>query len=269
MECISSLPYSINSCSGNGYICQVPDIGCICNSGWTSLGDFSLGISGSECQINYLGVRIISYFCIFFSAIFNILIIWHYVQLAKKLRSYYVISREFKTLFPFCFLITGISATIFGILKVTYPDGKQPLLGRDVSISFVIFINMSSCFIGLVLYLHVIIQFLKGYSRMMSLESRERVSMRFQSLGFYSWFLPPFTLIFALMPLISTAYPSQSIQLGMTHLIGLFWLFIVGLFSYICIIYYLHVDSLTYALAGLHFCEGFDYMTLLVVTFFK
>jgi hypothetical protein len=198
----------------------MPDVGCICDTGWSSLGDFSFIGDSPGCQMNFEGVKIISYVCIILPSITNILIIYHYVKLAKRLKTYYVISREFKTLFPLCFLIAGTCSTVTGILKVSYPEGKEPLIGRDVSISFIVFILMSGVFFGLVLYLHVIIQFLKGYSRMMSKESRERVSQKLNSLGFYSWFLPPFTLVFAIMPLISTAYPSQSKQLGMTYLIG-------------------------------------------------
>jgi hypothetical protein len=40
----------------------------------------------------------------------------------------------------------------------------------------------------------------------------------------------------------------------------MFWLFIVGLFCYICIFYYLYFDSLM-PLAGLHFCVGLDFVT--------
>jgi NhaP-type Na+/H+ or K+/H+ antiporter len=41
---------------------------------------------------------------------------------------------------------------------------------------------------------------------------------------------------------------------------GMFSLYIVGLFCYICIIYYLYFDYLI-PLAGLHFCVGLDFVT--------
>jgi hypothetical protein len=49
------------------------------------------------------------------------------------------------------------------------------------------------------------------------------------------------------------------------------WLFIVKMFCYICIFYYLYVDSLTYAFgwSALHFCVGLDFSTPLDVMFFK
>jgi hypothetical protein len=49
---------------------------------------------------------------------------------------------------------------------------------------------------------------------------------------------------------------------------GMFWLFIVGLFCYICIFYYSYVDSLTYAFGWSAFlCIRF--CGTLVVIFFK
>jgi hypothetical protein len=113
----------------------------------------------------------------------------------------------------------GISNAIFGVLKLSYPDGQQPLVGRDVSVTTTVLISLSLCFLGTNLYLQVIIQFLQGYSRMMSRESREKVSQRFIRLSHISWFVLPASLIFCIVLFISIAYPSQSKILVMTHFI--------------------------------------------------
>jgi len=220
-ECISPQPYSINSCSGNGFMCEVPDIGCICNPGWTSNGDLSLD-SRIECLTNYEGVKIMGYAIIITSSILNVLIIWHYIRLAKRLKTIFVLTRQYKTLFPFCFLIVGISNVIYGLLKVLYPNEEQPLVGRDVSISLMAFTITGFGFTGLVIYLHAIIEFLKGYSRMMILASRERIKKRLNILGRMSWFIPPAVFSFGILPLIATGIssPSLSERLGKAHLIG-------------------------------------------------
>jgi hypothetical protein len=49
---------------------------------------------------------------------------------------------------------------------------------------------------------------------------------------------------------------------------GIFWLFIIGLFCYICILYYFYVDSLM-PLAGLHFCVGLNFVTPSCCDFFS
>jgi hypothetical protein len=222
MECISPLPFSEGSCSGNGFVCQVPDIGCICNFGWSSFGDFSVASSGPECSINYRAVRIMSYFCIIIPFISSILIIWHYISLAMRLKVCCAFSWDHKRSFPICFIILGIAAETYGILKVSYTDGQQPLVGRDVSISLIFFILTSFGWLGFNIYTNLIIDFLKSYSLFMKSESsKDRVLKRFDKLGFYSWFILPGALIFSVLPLIATGYPSQSSKLCMSSLIGL------------------------------------------------
>lgn len=221
MKCASSLPYSVKLCSGNGYVCSAPDVGCICNSGWTSWGDFSLNNYGSECLINHRSVRIMAYFCVLVSSICNVLIIGYYISVAKRKKSCYIISREYKTLFPFCFLITGISSVCFGILKIYHYDDQQPLIGRDLSASFLVFVFTTSAFFGLVIYLNLILEFIQLYPRMMTSTSMERCIKRFQLLSYFSWFILPAVSIVGIMPLIATAFPSKSRQLCMTYLIGI------------------------------------------------
>lgn len=192
-----------------------------CPDGWTSLGDFSFENrnSGQECLINFRVVRIMSYLCIIIPSISSILIVWHYRSLAIRNKTCLVISWKYKTLFPFFFLVFGIFSAIFGLLKVSYRDGDQPLVGRDFTISLMVFILTSSCFVGMIIYLHVIIQFLIGHSIMMTFESRERVSNYFLLLGFYSWFILPIAVISSIMPLMAVAYPSRSKELGIVHFI--------------------------------------------------
>jgi hypothetical protein len=129
------------------------------------------------------------------------------------------LSWEFKNVFPFCFLLLGISNALFGVLKLSYPDGQQPLVGRDVSVTTTVLISLFLCFLGANLYLQVIFQFLHGYSRMMSIESRKKVSQRFIRLSHISWFVLPVSLISCIVLFISIAYPSQSKNLVMTHFI--------------------------------------------------
>jgi hypothetical protein len=188
-----------------------------CSSGWTSISDHSFGTSGPECLIHYMGVRVLSYFCIVIPGICNILLIGHYICIVIRKKG--LITREYKNMFPFFFFIMGSAYSVFGILKIAYPDGQQPLIGRDFSISFALLIADSFCFAGLLTYLQVIIKFLEGYSRMMSTESRERVHERLLQVGFYSWFTLLSCVISGLMPLIAIAYPSHSTQLCMTQLI--------------------------------------------------
>lgn len=193
----------------------------ICDSGWTSLGDYSLDSPGPDCLINSLAVRVMSYFLIILPSCSNILTIWHFISIGVRKGSVHVISREYKALFPLSFLFLGIYNALCGILKVSYVDEQQPLIGRDLSVTLVNAFSYFFTFLGLVLYLQVIIQFLRGYSRMMSKTSCERVSKRLGKMSTYSWYTIPASVISSILPLIALAYPSHSKELCMAHLIGL------------------------------------------------
>lgn len=114
----------------------------------------------------------------------------------------------------------GIASVLLGVLKVSYKDGSQPLVGRDISISLMVFIIKFGCFFGVVVYLQVIIHFLLGFTRTLTSASKERITQRLSLLGFYSWYLIPASMIFGILPMIAIAYPSHSKKLGMAHLIG-------------------------------------------------
>lgn len=63
-------------------------------------------------------------------------------------------------------------------------------------------------------------KFLKGYSRMMAPESREKVEKRFAILLSKSLIVPPASIIPCVMPLVSIAYPQYVEIFGMIYLIG-------------------------------------------------
>lgn len=189
-----------------------------CDSGFTNWGDYSL--ESPDCLIDSLAVRVLSYFLIILPSITNILIIWHFISIGIKKKRWYIISRDYKTLFPLSFLIMGIFDVIGGVLKISYPDGReQPLIGRDLSITLVTVITYFFTFLGAVLYLQVIIQFLRGYTRIMNKNSSERVLKRLRKMSIYSWFIIPAITISSILLLIALGYPSISKELCMAHLI--------------------------------------------------
>jgi len=227
MKCTAPLPYSRNSCSGNGYMCSLPEVYCVCYTGWTSHGDFSFDSDGYDCKMHDYGIRILSYFCIIVPSISNFLIIWHFIRKAIRKKSFCVISREYKTIFPICFFTAGISSTIIGILRISHTTDSQPMVGRDFSVSLMNCLFITAVFTGLVMYLNLIIDFLERYPHtLISTEAKERISKQFRLSRFYSHFIPPGVLIIAIMPLISVAFPDKSMQLGMAYLIG------IGVISY-------------------------------------
>lgn len=207
-----------------------------CKSGWTSLGDLSFNTPGPDCLINYLGIRIMSFVCIIVSSFCNILVIWYYISLAK--RNLTCLSwKKPSTLFPLNFLLLGISSLIHGCLKLAYPSGQQPLIGRDLSITLISFSFSFNAFCGITIYTNLVLHFLTVHSEMIiSEKSCIRVKKRFSVLRFYSWFLIPFSFVICIMPLIGLSYPHRARAFGITYLIGLAVIcFIVGIIVIICL----------------------------------
>lgn len=155
------------------------------------------------------------------------------------MKSFFVITREYKTIFPFYFLIMGINTGNYGILKVAYPDGQQPLIGRDWSASISAAFCEASYFFGFYFYLYVILAFLEGYSRMMTSERRMKMAERFRLLVFTAWFVPPVGVLMSILLLISIRYPAQSRELGATRLV---------------------IDGLTFMLSALILCNALIFL---------
>jgi hypothetical protein len=107
----------------------------------------------------------------------------------------------------------GVFIVIFGLCKVVQPDGQQPLVGQDLSISLVFFIILNAFFIGIAMYIQVIVKFLRSYSIMMTRESGDKLINRLNYISFVSSYLLLAVLITSIIPLISIPYPSQSIEI--------------------------------------------------------
>lgn len=195
-----------------------------CPVGWTNKSDFSYYTSStqnaSECLISFLGVKVLSFLSVIIAGICSILIIRDYMKLVIKKRTFNVLFQNYKSSFPCCFLSMDIAIFIYGILKLSYSDDKIPYVGKDLSISLIIILPPFTCFLGISIYLQVLFVFLKSCMRIMSIVSRIRFVKRFHFLSIFSVILPPISLIFSIMPVISLKYPIHSTPLNMTYLIG-------------------------------------------------
>ena len=120
--------------------------------------------------------------------------------------------------FPLFFLLHGVGDFLFSVMKIT--DRNRPLVGRDLSVTILAAFLPIFCYCGLVLYYHVVMKFLKGYSCMMSQESRDKVDRRFAYLQSKSIIIPPVSIIPSVMPLFSIPFPQYTTDFGKIYLIG-------------------------------------------------
>ena len=168
------------------------------------------------------------------ATICNLLIIRYFIIRSTSKASKAICSTDSKSLFPIFFLLHGIGDFLFAILKVS--DQHHPVVGRDLSVTLVAAFLPIFCYCGLVLYYHVIMKFLKGYSCMMSPESRDKVDRKFESLLSKTFLIPPLSIIPCVMPLFSIPFPQYVTEFGKVYLLGNGFLVIcLGAFFYLAL----------------------------------
>ena len=183
----------------------------------TGYGDFAI-TPYVNCDINVDALRALSFIDIVGSTICNLLLLRYFIVRSMAKKRLFFLSTDPRSVFPLFFLLHGIGDFIYAVIKVSYEE--PPIVGKDLSVTFLAVLLPFFCFCGLVLYYYVIINFLKGYSRMMSAESREKVEKRFASLKKISRAIPPISAIPCILPLVSLGYPQYGEIFAATYLIG-------------------------------------------------
>jgi hypothetical protein len=127
-------------------------------------------------------------------------------------------STDPKSVFPIFFLLHGIGDFLFAVLKLR--SQNRLIVGRDAPVTVVAAFLPILCHCGLVLYYRVVMKFLKGYSCMMTPESRGKIERRFASLQSKSLLIPLLAIVPCSLPLVSMGHPQYVTVFGMAYLIG-------------------------------------------------
>jgi hypothetical protein len=154
------------------------------------------------------------------TSICNLLIIAYIVRKCLQKHRLYFLSFTAKASFPLFFLLYGSGIFIFNLMKLVSNGGDT--IGYDIKITIVASLLQVFLFSGLVLYFRLIITFMLGYARMMSAVSSQKVRTRFASLSFFSWFIPPFSVIICLIQSLGLLYPDSAEEIGMFYNIGIY-----------------------------------------------
>ena len=178
------------------------------------IGDFAIA-EGRDCDVNEVAITVLSITVICIATICNLLTCRHiyFRSLTMNFRT-----ADAKCFFPIFFLLHGVGDFLFAVLKVS--DRHHPIVGRDLSVTLVATFLPIFCYCGLILYYQVVMKFLKGYSCMMSQESREKVDKRFAYLQSKTFLIPPLSIIPCVIPLFSIPYPQYVTEFGKVYLIG-------------------------------------------------
>lgn len=144
---------------------------CICNEGWTALGDLSTK-PGAGCSLHVQTIRIMGGMSIIFSFTLFSVCLRYFYQRPSNWKSPKVRWSDPIMLFPFCFTVVGIFSTLTNILKVIDPIKFS--VGNDAIFTTLFFVTSASAFSGMVFYVDLLLRFLINQAKVMSVEARER-----------------------------------------------------------------------------------------------
>lgn len=210
-------------CSGNGNLCSPTNL-CICDAGWTALGDFSI-VEGIGCDNHIQVIRILSIVDACQASIFLVILAKAFISSSRGKKSSIP---DLKTVCYFCFILFGISDLVLAIHKTNV---EQPrLIGQDVFISSVNAAFCISCFISLTLYFHIVLNFLTAYSRMKYPASHPRILQNFFSLRVSSTVNLLFALPTGLSGILSTYHQKYATTFARIHFLAIgFVVFVYGI----------------------------------------
>lgn len=246
MPCNSTVARHLSVCSGHGYLSITEMPNCQCDTGWTGKinfrsytvsptitncvtvltdhftisfageGDFATS-SGLYCDVDQRALGVLSIVVICFATVCNLLNfrVFIYRSMSKTVS---FCSTDPKSVFPIFFLLHGIGDFLFAVLKLH--SQNRLIVGRDAPVTVVAAFLPIFCYCGLVLYYRVVMKFLKGYSCMMTPESRGKVERRFASLQSKVLLIPLLAIVPCSLPLVSMGRPQYLTVFGMAYLIG-------------------------------------------------
>lgn len=188
------------ACSNHG-VCDETVGKCICDNGWTSIGDYSIQ-PGVHCGINKMAIKVLSLIVILsslFMLYFSIkLCLKREKRVTKSKWSYFT---DPHLIARVSFTLIAILAIIFSILKII--NQEKFAIGLD-PVSSLIFYFQSICIaLALCAYTLILIKFVLGYSKIMTPTSRESITIQSERIKRIVYFLMLSSPISASTPIIN------------------------------------------------------------------
>lgn len=191
-------------CLNHG-ICDEIEGKCICDVGWTSMGDFSTQ-SGVHCGINEMAIQalwIVSLITCLPTLYFSITLLFNKIKNRKKQGWQFISDPQIIAIV--CFVINPMSVVVASILKIVDQETFAIALHPASTLAFYLF--FISVFLGGCAYLLIMIKFILGYVKVMSSESNEFIRVQNEYIRKFVWFISiiiPFTNC---PPLVNLTYP--------------------------------------------------------------
>lgn len=227
MDCPAFYPQQV--CSGHGFCQNITGL-CVCDDGWSSIGDYSTR-AGQSCSINITAIKALW-------IIEEIASIGLLIVTSKYLFKYYSMKSDIGkksfnikdplVVFPLCFWLESIMGIILGIIKASDPEYFAIALNPLSSVLFGLFYITGVH--GCCAYMYVLIKFIAGYARMMSSEAREYISNESKILKKWSVIVAILIVPVCIIPLISIAVPGHDREAVAANLVSFAFIatFLIG-----------------------------------------
>lgn len=189
-------------CSGNG-VCNESIGKCICNVGWSSIGDYALE-EGVDCNIHLQAVTALwSIDLIFYCITFIVLIRLYYIRYITSKAAFQLSEPSFQS--PFFFTISVVAHIILASLRISSPERR--VIGEDpAATTILIFGSTFATWTGLSFF-QSNVKFLQSIVKTIPERSREIVSRRINVFKNGLPFAYALALIAAIMPMFGLRYP--------------------------------------------------------------
>ena len=206
------------ACSMNGRLC-LPQGVCICDIGWTALGDYRIE-EGTSCDMNITVIKVLSVVdaCLASTFIFILSKDLLCRLFSRKLPGGAFIF-DIKTVCQFFFLFFGASDFVLAISKVIHQESD--LIGRSQFISGVNASFCITCFVSLTIYFHIILRFLKSYTTSIPPENHTKLLNQYSLLHFASYPILPLGSLISLSGNLSASYNEHGHLFAKIYFIGI------------------------------------------------
>lgn len=189
---------------------------CRCQHGWISITDYQI-TDASKCIINRRAVDVLCIVDICLSAAVIIAVIRYlWIRRNEKKRAASCCFISLRKLCPLVFFLTAVSGFAMSYLRLL----DNEIVGLQPGISFLQTTHCILCFFSTCIYYQNLLNFLKGYSKIMSMSGRKFILSRFTFLSASCWVTIPLGLAPSSIPLIVLFYPLKMRQLCAGSLIG-------------------------------------------------
>ena len=156
----------VPDCSGNGHVEYWASGLCVCNKGWSSVGDFS-PVPGLDCPVNLMAIEALAWVSLILG-VGSQLIFMHYLWVERG----WLKKLEIKHRFAIAYLLQTVTCNIYDIGILASRD--EALYGDSVYATVVCTIAYATAYGGCIVFFEAVLLLLQQWTRVLSFEAQQK-----------------------------------------------------------------------------------------------